>query len=192
MKTRVFRGASICLAAFVLFAGTAVPQTADPPSSEPTAQPTVEELQRQLEEMARQLQLVQEQLEELKKQQELQKKEAEVERLRQAAAAEVAKRGDPGDVDSGTEFVSGTRMQTELNPEISVNGDVFLVGGDNLRTEMQPRHFELDFQSYLDPYTRMKVVFGYEGAHSVWGYHDHDHDEDGEEHKHVGFVLDEF
>ena len=61
-------------------------------------------------------------------------------------------------------------MQTELNPEISVNGDVFLVGGDNLRTEMQPRHFELDFQSYLDPYTQMKVVFGYDGAHSEWAF----------------------
>ena len=190
MKTRFFRGARLWLAIVLLVAAPVVARNADPPQEpEPTAPPTVEELQRQLEEMAQQLQVVQEQLEEIKKQQELQEKEAEVEKLRQAAAAEVAKEGAPEQLDSGTEFVSGTRMQTAFNPEISINGDVFLVGGDNLRTEMQPRHFELDFQSYLDPYTRMKVVFGYEGAHSVWGYHDHD--EVGEEHEHGGFVLEE-
>jgi hypothetical protein len=36
----------------------------------------------------------------------------------------------------------------------------------------------------------MKVVFGYEGAHSVWGYDDHEH-EDGEEHENGGFELEE-
>ena len=184
MKTRIIRGTGICLVAIFVAVGPAVAQETQPP-------PTVEELQRQIEELTRQLQVVQQQLEELKKQQELEKKQAELQKLRQAAAAEVAKEGVPEEIDSGTEFVSGTRMQTELNPEISINGDVFLVGGDQLRTEMQPRHFELDFQSYLDPYTRMKVVFGYEGAHSVWGYHDHDHVEDGEEHEQGGFELEE-
>jgi hypothetical protein len=190
MKTRFFRGARLWLAIVLLVAAPVVARNADPPQAPgPTAPPTVEELQRQVEELTRQLLVVQQQLEKLKKQQELQKKQADVEKLRQAAAVEVAKKGASKDVDSDTEFVSGTRMQTELNPEISINGDVFLVGGDHLRTETQPRHFELDFQSYLDPYTRMKVVFGYEGAHSVWGYHDHD--EDGEEHEHGGFELEE-
>jgi len=191
MRTGIIRGARL-LAMVLLVAAPVVAQQADPPQApEPAAPPTVEELQRQIEGLTRQLQAVQRQLDELKYQQELQKKEAELERLRQAAAAEAAKEVAPEEVDAGTEFVSGTRMQTELNPEISINGDVFLVGGDNFRTEMQPRHFELDFQSYLDPYTRMKVVFGYEGAHSVWGYEDREHEEDGEEHEHGGFELEE-
>ena len=193
METRFFGGARRCLAAVLLVAGPVVAQnTGPPPAPEPAAPPSVEELQRQIEELTRQLQAVQDQLEELKRQQELEKKKAELEELRRAAAAEAAKEGAPEEVDTGTEFVSGTRMQTELNPEISINGDVFQVGGDNLRTEMQPRHFELDFQSYLDPYTRMKVVFGYEGAHSVWGYGEHNHEHDGEnEHEEGGFELEE-
>ena len=190
MKTRHFRGARLWLAVVLLVAASAVAQNADPTQApEPTAPPTVEELQRQIEELTRQLQSVQQQLDELEKQQELQTKQAELEGLRRAAAAEVAKEGAPEDVDTSTEFVSGTRMQTELNPEISVNGDLFLVGGDNLRTEMQARHFELDFQSYLDPYTRMKVVFGYEGAHADWEFGDREDDEGEEEHS--GFDLEE-
>ena len=192
MKTRIFRGASLWLAVVLLTVGPVFGQEKEPPPApEPAEPPTVEELQRQIEELTRQLQAVKQQLDELKKQEELQTKQAELDELRRAAAAEAAKEGAPDDVDTGTEFVSGTRMQTELNPEISINGDVFLVGGDNLRTEMQPRHFELGFQSYLDPYTRMKVVFGYEGAHSVWGYGDHEHDEDGEDHENGGFELEE-
>jgi hypothetical protein len=189
MKTRRIRGVSRWLAAILLVVAPAVAQNKEPtPTPAPDTPPTVEELQRQIEEMTRQLQVVQQQLEELKKQQEAQQKEAEIEELRRAAAAEAAKEGGSAEVDTGTEFVSGTRMQTELNPEISVNGDVFFVGGDNLRTEMQPRHFELDFQSYLDPYTRMKVVFGYEGSHSEWAYadHDHEHENGDEEHDHEG------
>ena len=191
MKTRIFRGASICLATFVLFVGPTVAQSVDPPKPEPAAPLTVEELQRQVEELTRQLLTVQEQLAQLKAQQEAQKRQTEIAHLKQAVAAEAAKAAAPDAVDTSTDFVSGTRMQTALNPEISVNGDVFLVGGDHLRSEMQPRHFELDFQSYLDPYTRMKVVFGYEGAHSMWGYHDHDDDEDGEEDEDGEFELEE-
>ena len=76
---------------------------------------------------------------------------------------------------ASTAFASGERMQPQLNPELSVTGDLFLLGGDHLRTELQARHFELDLQAYLDPYTRMHVVFGYEGAHSIWGYEDEAH-----------------
>lgn len=198
MKTRRTRGVSGCLAAILLVAAPAVAQNKEPtPTPAPDAPPTVEELQRQIEELTRQLQVVQQQLEELKKQQELERKQAELDELRRAAAAEAAKEGAPDKVDTGTEFVSGTRMQTELNPEISVNGDVFFVGGDNLKTEMQPRHFELDFQSYLDPYTRMKVVFGYEESHGEWAYTDHDHEhengDEGHDHEdeHGGFDLEE-
>jgi hypothetical protein len=143
---------------------------------------------------------VQRQLESLQADQEAERQAAELEHLRQAAAAEAAKATSQEDVATTTEFASGTRMQPQLNPELSVTGDMFLLGGDHLRTELQPRHFELDLQSYLDPFTKMHVVFGYEGAHSMWGYgdeeHDHeDHADDGEEaHAHDdegGFSLEE-
>jgi hypothetical protein len=185
MRAGIIRSASLLLAVVVLVVQPAIAQDKEPPS-EATPSPTAEELQRQIEELQRQLQAVQLQLEQVKKQQEVARREAELEELRRAAAAEAVRDGAPEDVDTGTEFVSGTRMQTMLNPEISINGDIFLIGGDNLRTEMQPRHFELDIQSYLDPYTRMKVVFGYEGAHAVWGFTDEDHHEDEEGHEHEG------
>jgi len=192
MGTRNFRNASLWLVAVFLATASVVAQDKDPPPVPEPVQPTVEELQRQIDELTRQLQVVQEQLEELRKQQQLQQKQVELDELRRAAAAEAAKEGAPEKLDPGTEFVSGTRMQTELNPEISVNGDVFFHGGDNLRTELQARHFELDFQSYLDPYTLMKVVFGYEGAHGAWGYGEEEGGHgthDGEEHG--GFDLEE-
>jgi hypothetical protein len=190
MKTgiicRVFAVAVIWLTA----GGAIAQEEVKLPGEAPAAPPTIEELQRQVEELTRQLAAVQQQLEALQKQQELQRREAELEELRRAAAAEAAKAEVSEEGDTGTEFVSGTRMQTQLNPEISVNGDIFIVGGDHLKTEMQARHFELDFQSYLDPYTRMKVVFGYEGAHSEWGYEENEH-EDEEKHEHGGFDLEE-
>jgi len=192
MKKRRIPGVSFWLAVVLLAGGVVAAQDTGPqPAPEPEAPPTLEELQRQIEDLTRQLQAVQQQLDELRKQQEQQKKQTELEELRRAAAEEAAHGGVPEELDPGTEFVSGTRMQTELNPEISVNGDVFFLGGDNLRTEMQARHFELDFQSYLDPYTRMKVVFGYEGAHGAWVFDDDDHDDGGQEHEHSGFELEE-
>jgi hypothetical protein len=177
-----------------LVAGPVVAQDEKPPpATEPEAPPTVEELQRQIEELTRQLQAVQQQLEALKKQQELERRQAELEELKQAATAEAAKQGPTEELDTGTEFTSGTRMQPQLNPEISATGDIFFVAGDNLNTELQPRHFELDLQAYLDPFTKFHVVFGYEGAHSLWGYegHDHEHEEGEEEHEHGGFELEE-
>ena len=100
----------------------------------PRTPPTVEELQRQIEELTRQLQAVQQQLEALKAQQEAQEKQAELDTMRQAAMAEAAKEGPSETLDTGTEFASGTRMQPQLNPEISVTGDIFFVDGDHLKT----------------------------------------------------------
>jgi hypothetical protein len=193
MKTRIFRGAGLWLAFLVLAVGRVPAQEEKPPVPAPASPPTVEELQRQIEQLTRQLQAVQQQVEELKKQQELQQRQAELEKLRQAAMAEAAKEGPSEEVDTGTEFTSGTRMQPQLNPEISVTGDIFFLTGDNLKTELQPRHFELDLQAYLDPYTKFHVVFGYEGAHGMWGFEveDHEHEDHDEEHAHEGFSLEE-
>jgi hypothetical protein len=187
MKPLLTRGV-LLLVVLLLAAGGAAAQDRNP---QPTEQPDIEELQRQIEELSRQLLLVQEQLAQFKAQQEAQKKQAKIEHLRQAAAAEAAKAAAPDAVDTSTVFVSGTRMQSMLNPEISVTGDIFFVGGEHEKEEMLADHFELDIQSYLDPYTKMHVVIGYHGPHheSSFGMEDHDHEE--EEHGHEGFGLEE-
>jgi len=192
MRTRIFRGASLSLAGVLLATGLAFAQEKEPPPPpEPVAPPTIEELQRQIEGLSRQLLLVQEKLAQLKAQQEAQKKQAKIEHLRQAAAAEATKAAVPDVVDTATKFTSGTRMQSQLNPELSVTGDIFFVGGEHEREELLADHFELDIQSYLDPYTRMHVVIGYHGPHheSSFGMEDHDHE--AEEHDHEGFGLGE-
>ena len=187
MKPLLTRGV-LLLVVLLLAAGGAAAQDRNP---QPTDQPNIEELQRQIEELSRQLLLVQEQLAQLKVQQEAQNKQAKIEHLRQAAAAEAAKAAAPDAVDTSTDFVSGTRMQPQLNPELSVTGDIFFVGGEHEREELLADHFELDIQSYLDPYTKMHVVIGYHGPHheTTFGMEDHDHE--GEEHGHEGFGLGE-
>jgi hypothetical protein len=198
MRTGITRGASFRLAILLLVAGPVVAQNADPPSApELPAPPTVEDLQKQVEELTLQLLAVQEQLTQLKAQQDAQKKQAEIELLKQAAAAEAAKAAAPDGVDTSTDFVSGSRMQSMLNPELSVTGDIKFVGGEHEKEEMLADHFELDIQSYLDPYTRMHVVIGYHGPHheSSFGVEEHDHEEEEhdheEEHAHEGFDLEE-
>ncbi len=193
MTLRHFRGAVPWTAAVLLVAATAVAQDAAPSPSPQPSPPTVDELQRQIEALTRQLAEVQRQLDELKRLQELQRRQTELEELRRAAATAAVAEGTPEPLDTSTEFTSGTRMQPQLNPEISVTGDLFFLSGDHLKTELQPRHFELDLQAYLDPYTKFHVVFGYEGAHSLWGFEDedHEHEDHAEEASHEGFSLEE-
>jgi len=185
MKTCLIRGA--VLAVTMVLAAGVVPATEKDPA--PTEQPTIEELQRQIDELSRQLLLVQEQLEKMKVQQEAERRQAELEHLRQAAHTEAAKDTTAEEVDTTTKFVSGTRMQAMLNPELSVTGDIFFVGGEHEREEFLADHFELDIQSYLDPYTRMHVVIGYHGPHHASSFGMEDHEE--EEHGHEGFGLGE-
>jgi len=163
MSTTIIRGA-LCVAVLLSAAGGASAQgKPPPPAAEPTPTATIEELQRQVEELTRQLAIVQQQLEKMRAQQEEARRQAELEELRQAAASEASKGEAPQELDTSTKFVSGTRMQSMLNPEISVTGDIFFVGGEHEKEEMLADHFELDIQSYLDPYTRMHLVVGYHG-----------------------------
>ncbi|MGD8441805.1 MAG: hypothetical protein PVG53_14835, partial [Holophagae bacterium] len=135
MITSSFRGAVFAVAlvtATGAFAQEPPPGTAD----EPEHTPTIEELQRQVDELTRQLAVVQGQLEEMQTRQEEERRQAEVEQLRQTAAAEAATATAPDEVDTTTKYVSGTRMQPQLNPEISVTGDLFFSGGENEKEEM--------------------------------------------------------
>jgi hypothetical protein len=184
MKTCCIRGAVLAVT-IVLVAGALPAQERDPA---PTEEPTIEELQRQIDELSWQLLLVQEQLEKMKVQQEAERRQAELEHLRQAAHSEAVK-DTAAEVDTATKFVSGTRMQAMLNPELSVTGDIFFVGGEHEREEWLADHFELDIQSYLDPYTRMHLVIGYHGPHHGSDFGMEGHEED--EHDHGGFGIGE-
>ena len=82
-------------------------------------------------------------------------------RLRAAARAAV------GDVEADTaaqvqgtqEFVGRARSLQALNPEISVNGDLYgsIQSDDPAADNFIPREFEFSFVSALDPFTRAKI-----------------------------------
>ncbi len=180
IRFRVIPGVII----LALAAGPVGAQQSDQPA--PPSQPTVEQLSRQVEALTAQLEMLKQQLEQLQAGQEEARQKAELEQLRQAAATEAASTAPSSEIDTTTDFVSGTRMQPQLNPELSVTGDIFFVGGNHQEEELQARHFELDIQSYLDPYTFMHVVFGYHGHHRE---SDFGRPEDEEEAVHGGGMM---
>jgi hypothetical protein len=129
--------------------------TATPRSGVPS--PKLEELQRQVEALTHQLEQVQSELADLKQNQQQELQQNETARLRQAAAAAAASTA-PAEIDTTTSFVSGTRMQPQLNPEISLTGTMYALGGSNEQERFSVGEWELDIQSYLDPYAKVHVV----------------------------------
>lgn len=166
---------------------------------EPTPQEPCSEaiagLQRQIDHLTQQLAAMQIELDALQAQQEAAARETELERLRQAAEAQArAAEAAAETVDTTTTFGSGTRMQAQLNPEISVTGDLWLAGGEHQVEEFQERGVELDVQSDLDPFTRMHVVIGHHGEfrESTFGLEPaHDHEGDEPDHEHGGAEIEE-
>src|SRR2546430_10228502 len=92
--------------------------------------------------------------------------------LRAAAAAAAGAdtlRGRP-DTSGQTKFIGRERNQAQLNPEISVTGDVRASAQHPgiQRDNFDPREFEVGFQSVLDPYSSTKSFVSLEnGAVSV-------------------------
>ncbi|HEY6854281.1 MAG TPA: hypothetical protein VI139_08535 [Gemmatimonadales bacterium] len=91
--------------------------------------------------------------------------------LRAAAAATVGVT-DSTRADSSRDmtFVGRERNQNQLNPEISVTGDVRAYGYSPgvQSNNFDPREFEIAFQSALDPYSHTKIFVSLEnGAVSV-------------------------
>lgn len=113
--------------------------------------------------------------------------------LRAAAAAAAAAGGAPEPVAQGDQaFVGRQRALQSLNPEISVNADVFAhlnqdaTGEDNF----VPREFEISLKSALDPYSRASIAISrhVEGAE----IHPFELDAEEEEEEHgSGFGLEE-
>lgn len=158
--TRILRVCSaVALASTTALAQQAPPATGNA-SGQQDQQATIQRLENQIQSLSGQLQELKEQLEALKEKQQQTAKKAEIEHLRQAALAEATKGAvsESPEVDTTTRFVSGTRMQPQTNPEISFTGNLFVVGGNHQLEEAQAREFEMDVQSYLDPYTRMHLV----------------------------------
>ena len=86
--------------------------------------------------------------------------------LRAAAAAAVGTDTLRGRADTSgqTRFIGRERNQAQLNPEISVTGDVRAYGETRgvQRDNFDPREFEVGFQSALDPYSHTKIFVSLE------------------------------
>ncbi len=86
-----------------------------------------------------------------------------------AAAAAAAGMGDTSarsDTSNRVQFVGRERNQAQLNPEISVTGDVRGYGQQPgiQRENFDPREFEVGFQSALDPYSSTKIFVSLENG----------------------------
>jgi hypothetical protein len=79
--------------------------------------------------------------------------------LRVAAAAAAASGGAPPAATEPPDFAGRERSLQALNPEISVNADVFgFVNPDDANADnFTPREFEIAMQSALDPFSRAKI-----------------------------------
>jgi hypothetical protein len=108
----------------------------------------------------------------------------ELARLRAAAAAAAA--STPAEPEQDQEFVGRQRSLQALNPEISVNADVFgFVNPDDVDADnFTPREFELSLQASLDPFSRAKLFIsrheaGPEVAAFAEAGHAEEHAEEG-------------
>jgi hypothetical protein len=92
----------------------------------------------------------------------------ELARLRAAAAVAAGTDTTKTRADSvqATQFVGRERNQAQLNPEISVTGDVRAYGYSPgvARDNFEPREFEVGFQSALDPYSHTKIFVSLENG----------------------------
>lgn len=107
--------------------------------------------------------------------------EGALERLREAARAAAGQADTTAAEPEEREFVGRQRSLQALNPEISLNADVFgqVNAGDADAENFVAREFELSFQAALDPFSRAKVFL----THHVPGT-ELEAFEGGEEHGH--------
>jgi hypothetical protein len=87
--------------------------------------------------------------------------------LRAAAAAAVGRdTTQAADTTATRRFIGRERNQSQLNPEISVTGDVRAYGTTTgVQTEnFDPHEFEVGFQSALDPYSHTKIFVSLENG----------------------------
>ncbi|MFQ5767384.1 MAG: hypothetical protein ACE5ID_05305 [Acidobacteriota bacterium] len=142
------------------------PRAAETSQAEPSSAGQtgdVDRLRQQVEELTRQVQDLTRQMAELQAKLLKEAQAREVEQLKKEAQALAAagpgKTGGPEEkIDTTTSYVSGTRMQPQLNPEISVVGDVLALGENRKAERFSNREWEIDFDSYLDPFSRLHLT----------------------------------
>jgi len=159
MRNNCFGSLVVILFITTLISGSGLLRAQDVPPKDPA----IEALENKVDSLATELAALREELARLKAERKKDKQAAEIAAIRQAAKVEATKEHGNAEIDTTQKYVSGTRSQPQLNPEISVTGDIFFVGGNHQVEELQARHFELDIQSYLDPYTKFHLVLGYHG-----------------------------
>jgi hypothetical protein len=156
-----------CLAALFAAAASAADKAADNDIDRLSRQ--VLELQEQMQQMKRQYEV---EISELKSEVEKLKQgapapdkpqpEDEAARLRRLAQGIVGQEEKPAQQPEETVFKFGGLSLQQLNPEISIGGD--FAGSyrhqdeTRKRTEALMRALELNFQSYLDPFSRLKAT----------------------------------
>lgn len=86
--------------------------------------------------------------------------------LRAAAAAAAAQTEPPAPETPAAPALGRERNLNRLNPEISVTGIVEGFGGDT-REDFQATEFELDAQSALDPFSRMRLTLAFSEEEGV-------------------------
>jgi len=138
---------------------TAMPFMAQTTAKQATSKDSrVEQLEKKIEDLSAQLSEMKSELDALKKDQQEAENREKIAKLKADAAAEVSSPSSK-EIDTTTRYQSGTRMQPQLNPEISMAGNMFLLGGDREKERASAGEWELDVQSYLDPYTKVHAVF---------------------------------
>ena len=129
----------------------------------------VEQMQHDMEEMRRQLEKTQQQLEEMRSRQAVRTEakgeetgEGELERLRRLAEEESRPEGEELPIER--RFIARGLGLQALNPEMSLAGDFLILvrARENERTETDFlfRVLDIHFESYLDPFSKMKAAVG--------------------------------
>ncbi|MEZ5331083.1 MAG: hypothetical protein R2991_03300 [Thermoanaerobaculia bacterium] len=86
--------------------------------------------------------------------------------LREAARQAAAEVATPEPATPAEPAFGKERNLSQLNPEISATGIVEAFAGDG-REDFQPTEFELDAQSALDPYSRMRLTLAFSEEEGV-------------------------
>jgi hypothetical protein len=163
----VCRRALLGVALVLVIVGTPVGATEDPVSIE-TLQAHIAELQKNYE---RQIAALEERIVALEAGRAMEPAEPgpddELAALRAAAVASVGQA--PGDRVDATPAPARQRSLNRLNPEISTTGIISGRASDSDREEFQLGEFELDIQSTLDPFSKMRftIAFTEEGEVEV-------------------------
>ncbi len=143
---------ALILLLFTLFTGTL--DASDVPKTSESEIITLESLKLQIQDLSRLVLSLQLQVENLERSQ--QAAEHKDQETSLVAAAKAAVGSDPEE--PNITFESRGATLSQFNPEISVTGNLFYLGGDDELERASIGEWEFNFRSNLDPYTSMQVL----------------------------------